>query len=178
VQRWDIKEPLFEYNNLNVYLHYIVNDQNDPTNVKYTIFDGPGCQEAAHQIVVPQGDDGENDDEGADSKTHGSPFRSSEVTFEDSSLQTSSNSKNTAHVVVGVQIDPNHIVDSTIYHQKKSKGDVEQAQIVFCVRFSLFISSSSSSSIEVNFRETIVKLDVDSQGEFQLKLAEPMQTNF
>ena len=40
---------------------------------------------------------------------------------------------------------------------------------MFCVRFSLF-TDNGDDGIEVNFRETIIKLNVDLQGEFKLKL--------
>lgn len=134
---------------MNVYLHYVVNDQNDAsTNIQYTIYDGPGCQLTGHKIDIED-----------KQSLQQSPFRSTGLQF--------NKQQSSSEAIVGIQIDPDTISGSAIYHERTNNP--QAAKIVFCVRFSLF-TDSGDGGIEVNFRETIIKLNVDLQGEFKLKL--------
>lgn len=137
-------------------MHYLVSGKNTPASIKFTLFDGPECQEGAHTVAIDEG----------------SPFRFSELGFNNDNSNNNPENDDQAEVVVSLQLNPENIEGSKIYH-----GDDAEGEIVFCVRFGLHTGEAANpDSLEVNFRETVVKFHVLLQDKFQVQLAEPSLT--
>lgn len=141
---WELSEPDFQHDRLVVTLDYGFNSKISTNQVKYTLFDGEGCQEGSRQISIQNS------------------YLTSQMTFKHSDTRTA---KINAEISLSVVAD--NIGSSPIYE----RVDDDHVMITFCVRFSLYTGDASdSNSFEVNFLETPVNLRYKIKDEFNIDL--------
>lgn len=141
---WDIQGPEFRHDRLIISLDYTVDEKITADKIAYTLYDGEGCQEKSNVI------------------DNNNPFLPSTTT-----VSPSANGGNQAEI--SLTVEPNEITSSPIY----TAIDATHAEIVFCVRFSLYTGEPSNpGSIEVNFVETPVKLYVKLEIGFEISLVD------
>jgi hypothetical protein len=129
-------------------LDYIVSDKLPKQQITYTLFDGAGCQEKSSPIDV-----------------HNNDYLQSNIALH---LPTTSDGSQRAEI--SFQVDPEAIASSPIYREI----DGSRAEILFCVRFSLYTGDPSEdpNAMEVNFLETPVLIHVQVQSGFEIDLVE------
>jgi hypothetical protein len=141
---WDIQGPEFQHDRLSLSLDYTVNEKITKEKMAYTLYDGDGCQEKSNVI------------------DNNNPFLLSTIT-----VSPSADGGNQAEI--SLSVEPNEITSSPIY----TAIDATHAEIVFCVRYSLYTGEPSNpDSIEVNFVETPLKLYVELEIGFEISLVD------
>jgi hypothetical protein len=127
-------------------LDYSVSDKLPIQKITYSLFDGAGCQEKSSPIDVQNND-----------------YLRSKIALH---LPTTSDGSQQAEI--SLQVDPETIASSPVYREI----DKSQAEILFCVRFSLYTGDPSEDATEVNFVETPVLIHVHLQSGFEIDLVE------
>jgi hypothetical protein len=129
-------------------LDYIVSEKLPNQQIIYSLFDGAGCKEKSSLIDV-----------------HNNDYLQSNIALH---LPTTSDGSQRAEI--SLQVDPEAIASSTVYRDI----DGSRAEILFCVRFSLYTGDPSAdpNAIEVNFLETPVLIHVHLQSGFEIDLVE------
>lgn len=130
-----IREPDFSYGKLRMDLEYHVNDLMEDSSIAYRLFDGHACEVGANDI------------------TFGQQYLLSRLRPD---LKPVGNGTDTRIMKVSVGLDPFSIQDSPVHHRLP-----EYETVKFCVRFSVYnMDANNDGSMEVNFIETPVQLDV------------------
>lgn len=125
-------------------MEYLINNEVGEREVWYSLFDGEGCKEEAKPLE------------------RNSKFLQSEI-----GVKASAGGNMLAKV--SLELDPQEIVESPIFHSHGATS----AEIVFCVRFGLYSGDhNSDSSIEVNFVETPVQVQLNMKGGSNLTIGE------
>jgi hypothetical protein len=119
--------------------------------ITYSLFDGAGCQEKSSPIDVHN-----NDYLQSNIAVHSPPTRDGSQRAE-----------------ISLQLKPEAIASSPVYREI----DGSRAEILFCVRFSLYTpvgdpSEDPNGAMEVNFLETPVLIHVHLQTGFEIDLVE------
>lgn len=120
-----------------VSLDYGLHNKISGEQLKYTIFNGEGCQEESKEITID------------------SNYIVPRMTFEHSDVRAGSSS---AEITLAVVADYNMILSSPFY----KRVDENHGLLTFCVRFSVYSGEiSDRDSMEVNSVETPVQLRID-----------------
>jgi hypothetical protein len=172
-QKWNISEDVsFEYTGLTFELGYTVSDYitntaTDPKMARVNVFD-QGCQEDGVYIYA-------NDTSGIDGITlddtainHGNSDADLEVDTTDfpGTATVGSGENMDRLVTVNITIDSEKISENSLLYSEDTAGSQVSAEIRFCVRFGLH--TKSATSVEVNFLETLVTLNVDLTDGFEI----------
>ena len=134
-EKWNITDPQFDYDSLSFDLDYGISDWIMEGMVTHSIWD-ENCKEGGYSID------------------------SNILASSQSSLpNTRGNGLGRRVQQVTVTVNPETITsDANIYEETVVNGE-QFAIVTFCVRFNL--STGGDSSIEVNFHETLITLNVD-----------------
>jgi len=168
-QKFDIRGPVFEYSSLDFTMDFKVSDFMDDTMVGYTLYDGLNCK-----------DGGDND------ITTNSGYLSSQLLFSDTTIPIiRGDGSGERTVKVTANLNPNKLVDSSIYHEDDINNDGSDntnnhrsATIDFCIRFGVYnMDKDSSNAMEVNFLENPVTLTINFSGDIAINM-EITKSNF
>lgn len=141
--RWKISKDSVSYSGLIFDIHYTVSDYVQENLVAYSIYDGAGCSATANFITQLD-------------------YFTAWVTVDDT---PPGGGLGTREIMLSTQINPQTIAQSPVYREF---GD--EAQIVFCVRLSLFNKDTSDpTAVEINHHETAINLKVDLKDQFSIK---------
>ena len=161
-QKWNISEDVsFEYSDLSFELgyfvsNYITNTGSDPKMARVNLFD-QRCKEEGVFILgnetsgikdINLDDTAINDSGNGGSATEGSGLDMDRL------------------LTVNITIDSETISENSLLYSEDTTGSQVSAEIRFCVRFGLH--TKSATSVEVNFLETLVTLNVDLTDGFQI----------
>jgi hypothetical protein len=125
-------------------MEYQINNEVGEGEVWYSLFDGEGCKEEAKPLE------------------RNSKFLQSEIGVKASEGEN-------LLATISLELDPQEIAESQIFHRHSATS----AEIVFCVRFGLYSGDhNSDTSIEVNFLETPVQVQLNMKGESNLTIGE------
>jgi hypothetical protein len=160
-QKWNISEDAsFEYSSLSFKLGYTVSDFIDEASpatsgdmAKFDLYD-EGCKETGTEILA-------NSTTGIAS-----------ILPDNDALTLASGSDKPGlamnrTVFVNITIDPEAIARNPLLYSEDTTGSQVTAEIRFCLRFGLH-TKSVTCSVEVNFLETLVTLNVDLTDGFEI----------
>ena len=162
-QKWNISEDVsFEYSGLSFDLGYTVSDyilnnagDADPKMARVNLFD-QRCKEEGVYILA-------NATTGIKS-----------IVLNDDEIDPDKGVSNSGaagllmnrNVGVNITLDSESISENSLLYSEDTTGSQVSAEIRFCVRFGLH--TKSATSVEVNFLETLVTLNVDLTDGFQI----------
>jgi hypothetical protein len=142
--KWNITDPLFEYDGLSFDLDYGTSDFIADTMSEWVIYD-EGCREGGNAALV------------INELT--SVMAVTKTVSGDAYLSTGGNGDR--NVELNITINTEQIfTDSSIYSESVNAESQLIATVKFCVRLSLY-TPTGGEKIEVNFLETLVTLNVD-----------------
>jgi hypothetical protein len=162
-QKWNISDPTFSYESLGFTLTFGVSDyiRGDLEMVKYAVYD-ENCDTAGAVKLWDSVDGVVAEQKGVKTVTDDS---STQLTT--GSAPSGGETMNKA-VAIAIDLDPTSISqNSNIYSEDTTVGAVT-AEIRFCLRFELHTPNTLTTSVEVNFLETIVTLTVDLSDGFEI----------
>jgi hypothetical protein len=163
-QKWNISEPTFAYESLGFTLTFGVSDyiRGDLGMVKYAVYD-ENC-DTADAVKIWDSESGTVDaSNGVETVTDDS---ATGLLFGDEGPSGGDNMNQA--VAIAIKIDSTSISqNSNIYSEDTTVGAVTAA-IRFCLRFELHTPDYLTTSVEVNFLETIVTLTVDLSDGFEI----------
>jgi hypothetical protein len=146
-QKWNITDPVFEYDGLHFDLDYQVTDFINDNMVTYSVFD-KDCKEGGKAVLD-------------------TVLQSSKELLTDTWNEAGDSGVGERMLAIDIDLNAATITtDPNIYSEDTTPGSVT-AQIDFCVRFSLQ-TDTSPNEIEVNFLETLVTLYVDLSDGFEI----------
>jgi len=145
----DLSGPVFEFDSLrNINLDFTVSDFIKDSFVGYTLYDGFNCKST---------DGGDND------ITENNGYLLSRLRTDLTPISSDGSGNRT--MKINVSIDPNMLVDSSIYNDKGNN----RASVEFCLRMSVYNTDKDSPNAqEVNFLENLVILDINLSGDITL----------
>ena len=144
-QTWNISEPTFTYSSLSFDLDYVVSGFILDSMAGYSMWD-TGCKEGGN--TVPS--------------TELAVVKSLDPSW------TTQNANLQRTIALNITVNPSTISKAPIYKEGKNGANQTIANISFCVRFSLDTPPSVTPTIEVNFLETLVTLNVDLTNGFSI----------
>merc|ERR1712183_776992 len=149
--KFNLTGPAFEFDSLrNINMDFLVSDIMEDSMVGYSFYDGFNCKDT---------DGGANDITENDGYLL-SRLRTDLVPIGDGSGERT--------IKVNVNLDPEKIVDSGLYHEKEGSNG-NRASIEFCLRFSVYNADKADpNTMEVNFLENLVTLDINLMNDFSL----------
>jgi hypothetical protein len=159
-QKWNISDDAsFEYSSLSFKLGYTVSDfinEASPATsgdmAKFDLYD-EGCKDTGTVIL-------------ANSTTGIATIVPDNSQLEVASLEANPGLKMDRTVFVNITIDPEAIAQNPLLYSEDATGSQVTAEIRFCLRFGLH--TKSVTSVEVNFLETLVTLNVDLTDGFEI----------
>jgi hypothetical protein len=162
-QKWNISDPTFSYESLGFTLTFGVSDyiRGDLEMVKYAVYD-ENCDTAGAVKLWDSVDGVVAEQKGVKTVTDDSSTQ-----LATGSAPSGGETMNKA-VAIAIDLDPTSISqNSNIYSEDTTVGAVT-AEIRFCLRFELHTPNTLTTSVEVNFLETIVTLTVDLSDGFEI----------
>ena len=164
-QKWNISEDVsFEYNGLSFDLgytvsDYILNTKDDPTMARVNLFD-QRCKEEGVYILA-------NETTGIKSVVLNDDAIDGIPVSEGGLGVTAGDGFNMNRAIgVNITLDSESIAENSLLYSEDTTGSQVTAEIRFCVRFGLH--TKSATSVEVNFLETLVTLNVDLTDGFEI----------
>mmetsp|Transcript_118455 Transcript_118455/g.177017 ORF Transcript_118455/g.177017 Transcript_118455/m.177017 type:complete len:380 (-) Transcript_118455:60-1199(-) len=140
-EKWNVTDPEFSYSSLGFTLEFIVSDFILDDMISHQIFDY-NCAEGGNAIP--------------------NTVLNPSLQAEDIPVGEGDNPRRVNATIV---INPETVSDSIIYTENVSGGQVT-AQVRYCHRFML--TTKGASPIEVNFRETLITLNIDLTDGFEI----------
>ena len=161
-QKWNISEDVsFEYSGLSFDLgytvsDYILNEVGSPRMARVNLFD-QRCKEEGVFILANSTSGIERitlNDDAIDGGLDGG------------SVAAGTGLNMVRNVGVNITLDSESIAENSLLYSEDTSGSQVTAEIRFCVRFGLH--TKSATSVEVNFLETLVTLNVDLTDGFEI----------
>lgn len=148
-ERFAIQDPIFTYKELQFDLDFVVSDLMGDSYIQYQIYDGHLCREGDNDITLAE-----------DNNYLYSRLRPD--------LQPVGTGDGFRTMKVTVNIDPANIASSPVFEDFETYGVVK-----FCVRFSNYNTDFlDPQSIETNFIETQIQLNVNLVDDFVVDIGE------
>jgi hypothetical protein len=152
-QKWNISDPTFDYEGLQFTLVYAVSSFIADDMGTYTITDGEDC---VIPVLVAS-------DEG---NQVGFAFYSPGLVVLSSSAAKDNSGDSIRSFKLDIKVNPEEISNNAVVYKEDVVNGEIFGRVAFCVRFQL--NTPGGSSIEVNFLETIVQLNVDLTDGFSI----------
>ena len=158
-QKWNISdEPTFTYGSLSFELEYTVSDfmsnynspEGTPKQAQFELYD-ERCKQPGNDQITEGGTSG---------------IDSIVVTDTDLAAAPGTGENMNRQAIVNITLDPETISRNPALYSEDTTGNQVTAEIRFCIRFGLH--TKSATSVEVNFLETLVTLNVDLTDGFQI----------
>ena len=166
-QKWNLTDPEFGYDSLSFSLDFPVSDYIKKNMPKYEIYTAPDCKDGENPIIL---------DASQNKGPTTFPFDADKMFLDESGLAegtpdpTEGANMELQSVTVNVTLDSENVVAANLtYPGFYTEGVIDNqmiAEIRFCVRFGLW--TPSTTSVEVNFLETLITLTVDLTDGFEI----------
>jgi hypothetical protein len=165
-EKWNLTEPVFAFDSNTFTLTFPVTDYINTGMASYSLWTAPDCQSSGGTSL-------QTSDIWAEHTLNENTALAAASDFDKESAGYSmldSGVFNGREAIVSAEFDPQTISASQIYTQAVNDDNQMIAEIVFCVRFGLWTTSSLgvTTPVEVNFLETLITLTVDLTDGFQI----------
>ncbi|KAG7337992.1 hypothetical protein IV203_020636 [Nitzschia inconspicua] len=145
-EKWEIGTPTVDYISLGVNLTFAVSDFILPGQAKYQMYTS-GCKEQGTPLV---------------NQTSG--LVDMGLVDTDNLVREEGVSLN-KKATIKISLDPTTLTKNTELYSENASSGSTNAQVVFCVRFGLHVEGAS---VEVNYLETEITLDIDRSNGFEI----------
>jgi hypothetical protein len=133
---WRISRPKFNFSGLEFYLNYTVSNSIEDTFIEYKVFDGLKCSKGG-------GIDITNNDQ----------YLLSNLTPD---LKPVGDGSSTRDMLLSLVVDADTIKKTPLFEDFGTYAHVD-----FCVRFSVYRQNIEGVQVEINFKETPIRLEID-----------------